>query len=67
MIQYDSSLVALALIYISHPAQNSFTLEKYVEKLAQLDHKTGLGPMSKSTVKPFDAQVGWAREERSIR
>ena len=37
--------------------QDSFTLEKYVEKLAQLDQRTGLGPMSKSKVKPFDAQV----------
>ena len=40
---------------VSH--QESFTLEKYVEKLAQLDQRTGLGPMSKSKVKPFDAQV----------
>lgn len=38
--------------------QNSFTLEKYVEKLAQLDPRTGLGPLSKSHVEPFDAQVG---------
>ncbi len=38
-------------------SQESFTLEKYVEKLAQLDQRTGLGPLSKSKVKPFDAQV----------
>lgn len=35
----------------------SFTLQKYVEKLAQLDPRTGLGPLSKSKVKPFDAKV----------
>ena len=39
------------------PPQESFTLQKYVEKLAQLDPRTGLGPLSKSRVEPFDAQV----------
>lgn len=41
----------------SHTLQESFTLEKYVEKLAQLDPNTGLGPLSKSKAKPFDPKV----------
>ncbi|XP_064403702.1 exocyst complex component 5-like [Halichondria panicea] len=35
----------------------AFTLEKYVEKLAQLNPDTGLGPLSKSKSKPFEPQV----------
>ncbi len=37
--------------------QEAFTLEKYVEKLAQLNPDTGLGPLSKSKSKPFEPQV----------
>ncbi|KAL5463791.1 hypothetical protein EMCRGX_G032725 [Ephydatia muelleri] len=36
---------------------DSFALDKYVEKLAQLDPTTGLGPLGNSKVKPFDATV----------
>lgn len=32
-------------------------LEKYVEKLAQLDPNTGLGPLSKKKDMPFDPKV----------
>lgn len=39
--------------------QESFTLEKYVEKLAQLNPETGLGPLhkNKDESKPFDPEV----------
>ena len=39
--------------------QESFTLEKYVEKLAQLNPETGLGPLhrNKDKSKPFDPEV----------
>ena len=39
--------------------QESFTLEKYVEKLAQLNPETGLGPLhkSKDVNKPFEPEV----------
>lgn len=41
------------------PLQESFTLEKYVEKLAQLNPDTGLGPLHRSKDKstPFDPEV----------
>ena len=40
--------------------QESFTLEKYVEKLAQLNPETGLGPLHKNKdgSTPFDPEVG---------
>ena len=43
-----------------------FVLEKYVEKIAQLDPRTGLGPLGKSGVKPFDAKVLLSCFENSI-
>ena len=41
------------------PSQESFTLEKYVEKLAQLNPDTGLGPLhrNKDKSKPFNPEV----------
>ena len=41
------------------PPQESFTLEKYVEKLAQLNPDTGLGPLhrNKDKSKPFNPEV----------
>ena len=54
---YYSSLVCMNACY--PPLQESFTLEKYVEKLAQLNPETGLGPLhkNKDKSKPFDPEV----------
>ena len=37
-----------------------------MEKLAQLDVNTGLGPMSKCEVQPFNAKVSLCTEERPV-
>ena len=42
-------------IYILN--QESFVLDKYVEKLTQLDPNTGLGPLKKKEGMPFDPKV----------
>ena len=37
--------------------QESFALDKYIEKLSQNDPATGIGPLGKSKVKPFDPKA----------
>lgn len=52
--------------------QDSFVLERYVEKLTQLDPSTGMGPLARKEGVSFDPKVlhesfqvcaCWAREE----
>ena len=54
-------LILFALLFdvywLPFVLQESFALEKYVEKLAQLNPDTGLGPLSKSKSKPFEPRV----------
>lgn len=52
-------MVASTIISLFFHPQESFTLEKYVEKLAQLNPDTGLGPLhrNKDKSKPFNPEV----------
>lgn len=38
-------------------AQETYALDKYIEKLSQSDPATGIGPLSKTKVKPFDPKA----------
>lgn len=41
-------------------------MQKYVEKLSQNDPNTGIGPLSKSKVKPFDPKALLDTFQRSM-
>ena len=43
-----------------------FALDKYIEKLSQSDPRTGIGPLSKYEVEPFDPQALLDVFQRSI-
>ena len=42
---------------VSYFTQDSFVLERYVEKLTQLDPTTGMGPLARKEGMAFDAKV----------